>query len=33
VAAQIGRIPYSIGYTEGSYVTGTTVGSAAVQNR
>jgi phosphate transport system substrate-binding protein len=33
VAAQIGRIPYSIGYTERSYVTGTTVGSAAVQNQ
>ena len=33
VAAQIGRIPYSIGYTERSYVTGTTVGEAAVQNR
>ena len=33
VAAQIGRIPYSIGSTERSYVTGTTVGSAAIQNR
>jgi phosphate transport system substrate-binding protein len=33
VAAQIGRIPYSIGYTERSFVAGTTVGSAAIQNR
>jgi hypothetical protein len=33
VAAQIGRIPYSIGSTERSFVTGTTVGSAAIQNR
>jgi phosphate transport system substrate-binding protein len=34
VAAQISRIPYSIGYTERSYVTGTAaVGSAAIQNR
>jgi len=33
VAAQIGRIPYSIGYTERSYVTGTDVGEAAVQNQ
>jgi phosphate transport system substrate-binding protein len=33
VAAEIGRIPYSIGYTERSYVAGTTVGSAAVQNQ
>ena len=32
--ATIGRIPYSIGYTERSYVTGTAaVGSAAVQNQ
>jgi len=33
VAADVARIPYSIGYTERSYVTGTTVGSAAVQNQ
>jgi len=34
VAADVSRIPYSIGYTERSYVTGTAaVGWAAVQNR
>jgi len=34
VAADVARIPYSIGYTERSYVTGTAaVGWAAVQNR
>ena len=33
VAADIARIPYSIGYTERSYVTGTSLGWAAVQNQ
>jgi phosphate transport system substrate-binding protein len=33
VAAEIARIPYSIGYTERSYVTGTSLGWAAVQNQ
>ncbi len=33
MAADIARIPYSIGYTERSYVTGTGLGSAAVQNQ
>ncbi len=33
VAAAISRIPYSIGYTERSYVTGTALAWAAVQNQ
>jgi len=33
VAAAIGRIPYSIGYTEQSYTTGTNLGTAAVANK
>lgn len=33
VAAAISRIPYSIGYAERSYTTGTELASAAIQNR
>jgi phosphate transport system substrate-binding protein len=33
VTADIDRIPYSIGYTERSYITGTHLASAAVQNQ
>jgi phosphate transport system substrate-binding protein len=33
VAADIARIPYSIGYVERSYTTGTTLGIAAIQNQ
>jgi phosphate transport system substrate-binding protein len=33
VAAAVGRIPYSIGYTERSYTAGTQLGSAAIANQ
>ena len=33
VAKAISRIPYSIGYVERSYTTGTSLGAAAIQNR
>ncbi len=33
VTADIARIPYSIGYTERSYITGTDLAAAAVQNQ
>jgi phosphate transport system substrate-binding protein len=33
VAAAVGRIPFSIGYTERSYTTGTQLGSAAIANQ